>query len=143
MLQMLKAEKLLIMALLVAIASYVGKSWLLSGGRSVSLAVAIALVLTIVATSMRVAHHAEVLAEKVGDPYGTMILTLSAVLVEVVLLAIVMSHHPTPSLVRDTINAAVMLDINGILGLEALLGGLRHGELSYNDNSGKTYGVMI
>lgn len=44
---------------------------------------------------------------------------------------------------RDTIYSAVMIDINGILGLAALLGGLRHGEQPYNDDSGKTYGVMI
>jgi Ca2+:H+ antiporter len=90
-----------------------------------------------------VAHHAELLAEKVGDPYGTMILTLSAVLVEVVILAIMMSNEPSPTLVRDTIYSAVMLDINGILGLAALMGGLKHGEQSYNDNSARSYSVMI
>jgi Ca2+:H+ antiporter len=97
----------------------------------------------IVLVSMRVAHHAEILAAKVGDPYGTMILTLSAVAVEVLILAIIMSESNSPTLVRDTIYSAVMIDINGILGLAALLGGLRHGEQPYNDDSGKTYGVMI
>jgi len=92
---------------------------------------------------MRVAHHAETLAVKVGDPYGTMILTLSAVAVEVIILAIMMSGESSPTLVRDTIYAAVMLDINGILGLAALLGGLKHGEQPYNDDSSRTYGVMI
>ena len=92
---------------------------------------------------MRVAHHAEILAHKVGEPYGTMILTLSAVAVEVLILAIMMSNGSSPTLVRDTIYSAVMLDINGILGLAALLGGLKHGEQPYNDDSGKTYGVMI
>lgn len=143
MVDMLKTEKLLIIALLVAVLAYASKGWLLSGGRAMSLAVAAVLILAIVATSLRVAHYAEVLAEKVGDPYGTMILTSSAVMVEVVMLGIMMSHEPSPTLVRDTIYAAVMLDINGILGLSALLGGLRHGELAYNDDSGKTYGVMI
>jgi Ca2+:H+ antiporter len=104
---------------------------------------AIALIATIVLASMRVAHHAEVLAIKVGDPYGTMILTLAAVAVEVIILAILMSGESSPTLVRDTIYSAVMLDINGILGLAALLGGLKHGEQPYNDDSGKTYGVMI
>lgn len=64
--------------------------------------------------SRRVAHHAEVLAEKVGEPYGSMTLTLAAVLVEVV-----------------------------ILGIAAVLGGLRHGEQPYNVDSGNTYVVMI
>lgn len=44
---------------------------------------------------------------------------------------------------RDTIYSAVMLDINGILGLAALLGGLRFGEQPYNNDSGRTYSVMI
>ena len=61
-----------------------------------------------------------------------MVLTLSSVLVEVVILAIVMSHTGSPTLVRDTIYSAVMLDINVLLGLSALLGGLRHGEQPYN-----------
>jgi Ca2+:H+ antiporter len=72
-----------------------------------------------------------------------MILTLSAVAVEVIILAILMSGESSPTLVRDTIYSAVMLDINGILGLAALLGGLKHGEQPYNDDSSRTYGVMI
>jgi Ca2+:H+ antiporter len=93
--------------------------------------------------SLRVAHHAEVLAEKVGEPYGTMILTLAAVLVEVVILATMMAHTSSPTLVRDTIYSAVMLDMNGILGIAAILGGLRYGEQPYNVDSGNTYIVMI
>mgnify|MGYP002040465326 FL=1 len=64
-------------------------------------------------------------------------------LVEVVILAIMMSNQASPTLVRDTIYSAVMLDINGILGLAALMGGLKHGEQSYNDDSARSYSVMI
>jgi Ca2+:H+ antiporter len=84
-----------------------------------------------------------VLAEKVGEPYGTMILTLAAVVVEVVILAIMTTHTSSPTLVRDTIYSAVMLDMNGILGIAAILGGLRYGEQPYNVDSGNTYIVMI
>jgi len=139
----LKQEKFLLLAIIAAFVAYPLEHWLLSNGQLVALAAGIALVLFIVCASMRVAHHAELLAEKVGDPYGTMILTLSAVLVEVVILAIMMSNEPSPTLVRDTIYSAVMLDINGILGLAALMGGLKHGEQSYNDDSARTYSVMI
>jgi Ca2+:H+ antiporter len=59
------------------------------------------------------------------------------------ILAIIMSSESSPTLVRDTIYSAVMIDINGIIGLAALVGGLRHGEQPYNDDSGRTYGVMI
>jgi Ca2+:H+ antiporter len=123
--------------------AYPLEAQLLGHGQQVALISGILLVVAIICASMRVAHHAELLAEKVGDPYGTMILTLSAVLVEVVILAIMMNNEPSPTLVRDTIYSAVMLDINGILGLAALMGGLKHGEQSYNDDSARTYSVMI
>lgn len=138
-----REERLMLLALLAGVLAYGFEDDLLRGGRAMAFSVALVLILAIVGASLRVAHHAEVLAEKVGDPYGTMILTSSAVLVEVVVLGIMMSHNTSPTLVRDTIYAAVMLDINGILGLAALMGGLKHGEQAYNDDSGKTYGVMI
>ena len=138
-----RRELFLIIALLVAVAAFAGEHAILSAGRALTLTAAFAIVATIILASTRVAHHAEVLAVKVGDPYGTMILTLSAVLVEVVVLAIMMRGETSPTLVRDTIYAAVMLDINGIIGLAALLGGLRHGEQPYNDDSSRTYSVMI
>ena len=143
MFQTLKDEAFLVAALVVAGLAYSLEGYLVHDGRVIAMAATAVLVLTIVLASVRVAHHAEILAEKVGDPYGTMILTLSAVLVEVVILGIMMSHEPSPTLVRDTIYAAVMLDLNGILGLAALLGGLRHGEQPSNDDSARTYSVMI
>ncbi|TFY85671.1 calcium:proton antiporter [Pseudomonas kairouanensis] len=143
MLTSLKQEKFMLLALLAAIAAYPLEHWMLNSGQGVALLGGVALIVFIVIASMRVAHHAEQLAEKVGDPYGTMILTLAAVLVEVVILAIMMSNEPSPTLVRDTIYSAVMLDINGILGLAALMGGIKHGEQSYNDDSARSYSVMI
>lgn len=115
----------------------------LGAGRTASLVASGLLVACILLAAVRVAHHAEELAEALGEPYGTMVLTLSAVLVEVVILAILMSESPSPTLARDTIYSAVMLDINALLGLAALLGGLRHGEQPYNVDSGNTYIVMI
>jgi Ca2+:H+ antiporter len=139
----LKQEKALALPLLLALLAFFLEHSLLEAGQIVSFLGAAVLVSGILIASMRVAHHAEILAHKVGDPYGTMILTLSAVAVEVLILAIMMQGESSPTLVRDTIYSAVMLDINGILGLAALLGGLKHGEQPYNDDSGKTYGVMI
>lgn len=143
MLSIFKLEYRLIIALAIAALAFLSEHTVLAQGQLVSLAVAVLLIATIVQCSVRVAHHAEVLAAKVGEPYGTMILTLSAVLVEVIILAIMMTKDVSPTLVRDTIYSAVMLDINGILGLAALLGGLKHGEQPYNDDSSKTYVVMI
>lgn len=129
--------------LLFAIVAYSLEHTLISHGRNLALLSAAVLIMAIIGVAIRVAHHAEAIAEKIGEPYGTMVLTLSAVLVEVIILVIMMSHEHSPTLARDTIYAAIMLDMNGIIGLAALLGGLKHGEQVYNDDSGKTYVVMI
>lgn len=142
-LRLLKQERFLIVAVIGCFVAYGTEHQILHAGKTASIIAAAVLIGVIILASTRVAHHAEVLAHKVGDPYGTMILTLSAVAVEVLILAIMMSNSNSPTLVRDTIYSAVMLDINGILGLAALLGGLRHGEQPYNDDSSRTYSVMI
>ncbi|WP_436015447.1 calcium:proton antiporter [Rhizobium sp. LjRoot254] len=131
------------MALFAGLAILSSEDKLLAGGSGAAFVIFAILLVAIVTVSVRVARHAEALAQRIGDPYGTMILTLSAVLIEVVILAIIMSSESSPTLVRDTIYAAVMLDINGIIGLSALIGGLKHGEQPYNDDSGRTYSVMI
>jgi len=141
--QLLWPESRSVLALVVGLAVLGAEDTLLASGPSVAFAIFAILLVAIVAVSVRVARHAEALAKRIGDPYGTMVLTLSAVLIEVVILAIIMSSESSPTLVRDTIYSAVMLDINGIIGLAALIGGLKHGEQSYNDDSGRTYGVMI
>lgn len=144
MTNIVKNEKLMLLGVLFAIIAYSIEHTLISHGRTLALISAIILIIVIIGVAIRVAHHAEVIAEKIGEPYGTMILTISAVLVEVIILVIMMSHDGTPpTLARDTIYAAIMLDMNGIIGLAALLGGLRHGVQAYNDDSGKTYVVMI
>ncbi|CAH0341396.1 calcium:proton antiporter [Rhizobium sp. CECT 9324] len=140
---LIRQERSLLIPIVMAVLAYLFEHAILETGQAASLIGAALLIGAIVIASMRVAHHAEILAHKVGDPYGTMILTLSAVAVEVIILAIMMNNEASPTLVRDTIYSAVMLDINGILGLAALIGGLKHGEQPYNDDSGKTYGVMI
>lgn len=140
---LLRRELALVLAALALAIAWPLEHAILGAGQGASLAAAIVLIAAILFASVRVAHHAESLAERLGEPYGTMVLTLSAVLVEVVILAILMQESPSPTLARDTIYSAVMLDINALLGLSALLGGLRHGEQPYNIDSGNTYIVMI
>lgn len=97
----------------------------------------------IIYSALSVAHHAELLAEKFGEPYGTLILTISAVIVEMIIIVIVMMHEHSPTLARDTIYAAIMLDINGLLGLAAIIGGIKHGEQPYNVDSSNSYLSML
>ena len=101
------------------------------------------LFMVIIYTAMSVAHHAEMLAEKFGEPYGTLILTMSAVIVEIVIIVIMMLHAENPDLARDTIYSAVMLDINGLLGVAAIIGGLKYGEQPYNVDSSNSYLSML
>jgi len=97
----------------------------------------------IIYASLAVAHHAEKLAEKFGEPYGTLILTISAVIVEVMMIAIMMLKSENPTLARDTIYSAIMLDINGLLGMSAIIGGLKFGEQPYNVDSSNSYLSML
>ncbi len=101
------------------------------------------LFVVIIYAAMSVAHHAEMLAEKFGEPYGTLILTISAVVVEIVIIVIMMMHAQSPVLARDTIYSAIMLDINGLLGLAAIIGGIKYGEQPYNVDSSNSYLAML
>jgi Ca2+:H+ antiporter len=84
-------------------------------------------------SAIRVVRHADCLAIKLGEPYGTLILTLSAISIEVVMISTAMLHganHPT--LGRDAIFAVIMIALNGLVGLSLVLGGLRYREQHYN-----------
>jgi len=103
----------------------------------------LAVFIVIIYASLSVAHHAEMLAEKFGEPYGTLILTMSAVTVEVLIIAIMMLQSHNPQLARDTIYSAIMLDINGLLGVAAIIGGIKFGEQPYNIDSSNSYISML
>lgn len=78
-------------------------------------------------------HHADCLAIKCGEPYGTLILTLSVISIEVMMISAAMLHgENNPTLARDTMFGVVMIALNGLVGFSLLLGGLRHREQNYN-----------
>jgi len=80
-----------------------------------------------------VVRHADCLAIKFGEPYGTLILTLSAISIEVAMISTSMLHgENNPTLGRDAIFAVVMIALNGLVGVCLLMGGLRHREQRYN-----------
>jgi Ca2+:H+ antiporter len=93
----------------------------------------ISLFVVIVWSAICVVRHADCLAIKLGEPYGTLILTLSAISIEVVMISTAMLHGANnPTLGRDAIFAVVMIALNGFVGLCLLLGGLRYREQHYN-----------
>lgn len=79
-------------------------------------------------------HHAEVVAHRVGEPYGSLVLAVAVTVIEVALIVtLVISGGPeTASLARDTVFAAVMITMNGIVGLSLLIGSLRFGTANFN-----------
>src|SRR5216110_894604 len=84
-------------------------------------------------SAISVVRHADCLAIKLGEPYGTLILTLAAISIEVVMISTAMLHGANnPTLGRDAIFAVMMIALNGLVGLSLLLGGLRHREQHYN-----------
>src|SRR5216110_880629 len=84
-------------------------------------------------SAISVVRHADGLAIRLGEPYGTLILTLSAISIEVVMISTAMLHGANnPTLGRDAIFAVVMIALNGLVGLSLLLGGLRYREQYYN-----------
>jgi Ca2+:H+ antiporter len=84
-------------------------------------------------SAVSVARHADCLAIKWGEPYGTLVLTLSAITIEVVMVSTAMLHgENNPTLGRDSIFSVIMIALAGFVGLVLLLGGLRHGEQYYN-----------
>jgi Ca2+:H+ antiporter len=84
-------------------------------------------------SAMCVVRHADCLAIKLGEPYGTLILTLSAICIEVVMISTAMLHGANnPTLGRDAIFAVIMIALNGLVGLSLVVGGLRYREQHYN-----------
>src|SRR6266542_3537910 len=84
-------------------------------------------------SAISVVRHADCLAIKCGEPYGTLILTLAAITIEVVMISVAMLHGANnPTLARDAMFAVVMIALGGLVGLCLLLGGLRHREQEYN-----------
>ncbi|HVY23624.1 MAG TPA: hypothetical protein VG962_09765 [Steroidobacteraceae bacterium] len=78
-------------------------------------------------------HHAEVVAHRVGEPFGTLVLAVAVTVIEVALIVSLMlnSGEETTALARDTVFAAIMIILNGIVGLCLLVGGTRFHEQSF------------
>jgi Ca2+:H+ antiporter len=91
-----------------------------------------------------VMNHAERIAHQLGEPLGTLVLTLSAILIEVSLIASVMLvGKPNPALARDTMYAVMMLILNGLLGVSLLAGGFRHHQQEYNLQGARSFMVVL
>ncbi|KQM83774.1 calcium:proton antiporter [Agromyces sp. Leaf222] len=110
----------------------------------VSVITFIVILAAIMVAAFGVVNQAEHLAEKVGEPFGTLILTLTVVVIEVALIASVMlGPSGSATIGRDSLFAVMMIIINGVMGLAILLGGLRHGPQNYNTVGTSVYLAVI
>jgi Ca2+:H+ antiporter len=102
------------------------------------------LFVAILGSALAVVRHADELAHRLGEPYGTLILTLAVTAIEAVSISALMLHGGSAAVVRDTLFAVIMLLMNGVVGVSLLLGGWRHREQTFNCQGANAYlGVII
>jgi Ca2+:H+ antiporter len=123
--------------LLFVVVTATGYAFTLSPG---GLAFAIVLLVILFGTVFAAVHHAEVIAERVGEPYGTLVLTLAVTIIEVALITTIMlGDKPAPELARDTVFAVVMIVCNGLVGVCVFIGGLRYREQGFQVSGANVY----
>jgi Ca2+:H+ antiporter len=123
--------------LLFAVSTALGLTFTPSAGGLVFAAVLLAILF---GTVFAAVHHSEVIAERIGEPYGTLLLTLAITVIEVALIATIMlGDKPVPTLARDTVFAVVMIVCNGLVGLCIFIGGLRYREQDFQISGANLY----
>ena len=98
------------------------------------------LFVVILLAAFSVVHHAECLAQKLGEPYGTLILTLSVIGLEVLMIVTVMiTKNENPAMARDTMFGVLMIVLNALFGLSIVVGSMRHKIQEFNFNSSESF----
>ena len=105
----------------------------------------VALLPLLAAAVFSAVHHAEVVAHRIGEPFGSLLLAVAVTVIEVGLIVMLMtSDKDTSTLARDTVFAAVMICLNGIVGLVLLVGALRHHLATFNpEGTGAALATVI
>ena len=91
-------------------------------------------------------HHAEVVAHRVGEPFGSLVLAVSVTVIEVGLIVMLTlgGGEGAATYARDTVFAALMISLNGIVGISLLLGAMRHGVVAFNaSGSGAALSTVV
>lgn len=97
----------------------------------------------ILLAAFSVVRHADILATRFGEPYGTMILTFAVISLEVLMIGALMLQGDQPTLARDTMYSVVMIVLTGLVGVCLLIGGLKFHEQSFNLQGASSYLAMI
>ncbi|MDF2558963.1 MAG: calcium:proton antiporter [Microbacterium sp.] len=103
-----------------------------------------AIIAVILVCAFGVVKQAEALAHRLGDPYGSLVLTLSIVLIEVILIsAVMLGPGEHAAIARDSVMAVAMIILNLVVGLALLVGGLRHRGMAHNRTGTSAYLSML
>jgi Ca2+:H+ antiporter len=98
----------------------------------------------LMAVVFAVVYHADVIAHRTGEPYGTLVLTVAVTVIEVALiLSIMLAGKGRPELARETVFSVIMVVCNGVVGLCLILGGLRYGEQGFRLPGASAYLVVL
>lgn len=100
---------------------------------------------TLIGAVLSAVHHAEVIAHKTGEPYGTLVLSISVTIIEVALIISMMmsGHEGSEFIARDAVFATVMIVINGVIGICIFAGGLKHHEMIFrNEGTNSALAVL-
>ncbi len=108
------------------------------------LATALVLAIALVAAVLAAVHHAEVLAARVGEPFGAILLALAVTVIELgLIVSIMLGDRPEPTLLRDTIHAVVVLVLHGVAGLCIVVGAIRHREQEFRTQGAQAYLIVL
>ena len=104
----------------------------------------IVIIAVILVCAFGVVTEAEHLAGRLGDPYGSLVLTISICLIEVILIsAVLLGPGDHATIARDSVMAVSMIILGAVVGLCLLVGGLRHGSMAHNRTGATNYLTMI
>ncbi|MEM9255895.1 MAG: calcium:proton antiporter [Pseudomonadota bacterium] len=119
-----------VLLLLIALEKYIGPE---SVGLMGVMMILLGLFSVMLWCAFNVVHHAEALATRLGEPYGTLILTLAVIVIEVALIsAVMLTGADSPTIARDTMMAVIMIAMNLLVGISLVVGGIRHRTQVYN-----------
>jgi len=101
--------------------------------------------ITLIGGVLAAVHHAEVIAHKTGEPYGSLVLAICVTVIEVSLIISMMltGHEGSQFIARDAVFATVMIVMNGVIGLCIFIGGITHHEMSFrNEGTNSALAVL-
>ena len=105
---------------------------------------ALVLVAVLLGNVIAAVHHAEIVALRVGEPYGTLVLALAVTVIEVgLIISIMLSSKPNLTLLRDSVHAGVMLVLHGLAGVCIVVGAFRERESEFQVEGAKAFLAVL